>query len=132
MSLVEQETPEVASWFFTADFSGVVRLGFAGFFVALVVAIFWSDPPVGTDVPTYADLCRGMTTIHPPILYGISVGIIGLVVLILLAFATFRLLGLLPRLRKSFNTLRFPGFHHDLSRRSDWVPNRTELLVFNG
>ncbi|KAJ7453223.1 hypothetical protein FB451DRAFT_1520450 [Mycena latifolia] len=42
VSLVEQETPEVASWFFTADFSGVVRLGFAGFFVALVVAIFWS------------------------------------------------------------------------------------------
>ncbi|KAJ7465893.1 hypothetical protein FB451DRAFT_1369734 [Mycena latifolia] len=73
VSLVEQETPEVAPWFFTTDFSGVLRLGFTGFLVMLVVAAFWSII-YGLMALTFGRLIH-----HPPILHGLSVGFVGLI-----------------------------------------------------
>ncbi|KAJ7465912.1 hypothetical protein FB451DRAFT_1402326 [Mycena latifolia] len=124
VSIIEQETPEVAPWFFTADFSRLVRLGFAGFCVTLIIGAFWAVV-YGLMALTFGRL------IHPPILHGLSVGFVGFIILILSGFAGFRLARFLPRLRKSWNKLRFPRFYDGLFHRSDWVPDIVELLLFS-
>ncbi|KAJ7453214.1 hypothetical protein FB451DRAFT_1282032 [Mycena latifolia] len=125
VSIMEQETPEVAPWFFTTDFSGVVRLGFTGFLIVLALATFWSVI-YGLIALTFGRF------IHPPVPHGLSVGFLGMIVLLLLVFAIARLARLLPRLRKSFKQIRFTRFYNRLFRRSDWVPNITFLLIYNG
>ncbi|KAJ7453231.1 hypothetical protein FB451DRAFT_1565769 [Mycena latifolia] len=125
VSVVEQEAPELAPWFFTTDLSRFVRLGFFGFFVALVIVIFWSA------IYGLMALTIGRR-IHPPMLHGISVGIMGLVVLLLLVFATFRLARFVPRLRKFCSKLRVPRFYDGLFSWSDWIPDTPRLLVLNG
>ncbi|KAJ6539888.1 hypothetical protein DFH09DRAFT_1283151, partial [Mycena vulgaris] len=81
MSLIEQENPAVAPWFFVTDLSKFVRRGFIGLLLVLAVALFWSG--------IYGVLALGFgRSIRPPLLHGIAVGMTGLGALILLVLAT--------------------------------------------
>ncbi|KAJ7631506.1 hypothetical protein B0H17DRAFT_539158 [Mycena rosella] len=125
VSLVEQEAPTVAPWFFTADLSRVVRVGFTGLCSIVGVAIYWSVI-YGVMAFTFD------RPSHPPIHRGVWVGIVGFITLLLLLFAAFPLALVVGQLRRFYSKLRFPRLPHGLFDRSDWVPDMFQLLFING
>ncbi|KAJ7706692.1 hypothetical protein B0H17DRAFT_1125542 [Mycena rosella] len=125
VSIVEQEAPTVAPWFFTADLSRIVCVGFTGLFTVMGVAIYWS---VIYGLMAFTFGRSSYSTVH----HGAWVGIVGFIVLIVLLFAALRLPLIIGPLRRSFSKFRFPRLPNGVFHRSDWVPHFSELLIFHG
>ncbi|KAJ6563566.1 hypothetical protein DFH09DRAFT_1278838, partial [Mycena vulgaris] len=121
MSLIEQENPAVATWFFVTDLSKFVRRGFIGLLLVLAVALFWSG--------IYGVLALGFgRSIRPPLLHGIAVGMTGLGALILLVLATAVYFRVVPHLRRFLNKVPLPRLHA-LFRLSDWHHSFSDLFL---
>ncbi|KAF7368564.1 hypothetical protein MVEN_00179700 [Mycena venus] len=125
VSILEQEAPSVAPWFFTTDLSRLVRFGVAGFFILLFVGIYWAVI-YGMMAFLFSHPC------HWTVLLAISVGIAGVLVLMLIGLAALALsMTYGAQLRNFFNDLRVPRFYKGLFRSSDWpLPSVVKICSF--
>ncbi|KAJ7768999.1 hypothetical protein B0H16DRAFT_1452922 [Mycena metata] len=124
LSIVEQEAPSVAPWFFIVDLSRPMRLWAAVSILAVAGGMYWSVI-YGIMVFMFA---------HPinwSMLRFVSVGLIGFLDPLLFGLAALTLsMTYGPQLHQFFKNLRFSQSPlKDLFRRSDWEQSLFELFI---
>ncbi|KAF8210800.1 hypothetical protein K438DRAFT_1752569 [Mycena galopus ATCC 62051] len=128
LSILEQEAPSVAPWFFTTDLSGPVRFGAAGSLVLLCVGVYWA---------VIYGIMASLVFAHPihwNVLRAFGVGIVGIIAMMLIGLCVLALsMSYGVQLRKFLrNDLRMPRFPEGLFRGTDWSWQWRSLCIYTG